>query len=180
MKKIILFFVIGVFLIVIGTSMIISYSNSINDKFPDLTLLISNEMLEPAQSVRSIITLEKGEKFFVTTTAQPITNTLYFSIINNDTSFSKEFLFNDLASFPIVANSTENFLIEIGNVGSEISIVNGFITKNPIIGDEELVFEYGSGLLNSTALIFIGFILILVGIIIFVIDKKRVKSKVTK
>ncbi len=179
MKKYHLIWMIGVFLLVIGISVVISYTNLIAENFPNLSILISEMSLEPNQSLDGFVTLEKDEKIFVTISAQPIPNSLYFSINNFNNSYSNEFLFNDFISFPLIANATDSFYIVVGNMGNEIVSVSGFTTKNPILDDKELNLVYGSGLVIGSFVIIIGIFLIIIGFIIFVIKKKLSKKNLT-
>jgi len=80
--------VIGIFFLVIGPSLGYFYAYTIFDKYPSLSILISDVMLEPAQSIRGSIALEEGKKIFVTIVAEPSFNTVYLSI--NSTDNSKE------------------------------------------------------------------------------------------
>jgi len=179
MKKYNLIWMIGVFLLVIGISVVISYANSISENYPNLSILISNVSLEPNESIDGFVTLEKDEKIFITISAQPIPNSLYFSINNFNNSYSHEFLINDFISFPLIANATDSFNIVVGNVGHEIVSVNAFTTKNPILDDKELSLVYGFGVVAGSFVIIIGIFLIIIGIIIFVIKKKRSKKNLT-
>jgi len=180
MKKYYLFLVIGVFMLVIGTSLVFSYSNSINEKYPDLTFIISNVSLEPNQSVEGSISLEKDANIFVTITTAPVTNSIYFSVNNNDNSFTKEIIFNDLTTLELIANTSDSFNIVVGNIGTEVSSVSGVTTKNPILDDDELIFSFGQGILAGGVLVLVGIFLIIIGVLIFVIKKKRTKKKITK
>jgi len=179
MKKYHLIWMIGVFLLVIGISVVISYTNLISENYPNLSLLIPAVSLEPNESLDGFVTLEKDEKIFITISAQPIPNSLYFSINNFNNSFSNEFLFNDFISFPLIANATDSFNIVVGNVGTEIVSVSGFTTKNPILDDKELNLVYGTGVVIGSFVIIIGIFLIIIGIIIFVIKKKLSKKNLT-
>ena len=80
MKKYHIIWIIGIFLLVIGLSLVINYTNLISKNYPDLAILISEVSLEPNQSIDSFVTLEKDEKIFVTISAQPSPNLLYISI----------------------------------------------------------------------------------------------------
>ncbi len=179
MKKYHLIWMIGVFLLVIGISVVISYTNLISENYPNLSILISNVSLEPNESIDGFVTLEKDEKIYVTISAQPIPNSLYFSINNFNNSFSNEFIINDFISFPLIANATDSFNIVVGNIGHEIVSVSGFTTKNPILDDKELNLVYGTGVVIGSFVIIIGIFLIIIGIIIFVIKKKLSKKNLT-
>ena len=180
MKKYYLFLVIGVFMLVIGTSLVFSYTNSIIEKYPDLVVLISKVTLEPNESVEGFVSLEKDEKIFVTISAEPATNSIYFSVNNIDNSFTKEIIFNDFTTLQLIANTTDSFKIVVGNMGTETSSVSGFSTKNPILDDKEIIFVYAQGLIVGSLLLIVGIFLIIIGILIFVIKKKRTKKKITK
>ena len=164
---------------VIGISLIFSYSNSILEKFPDLIVLISQVTLEPNESVEAFVSLEKDEKIFVTISAEPATNSIYFSVNNIDNSFTREIIFNDLTTLQLIANTTDSFNIVVGNMGTETSSVSGFSTKNPILDDKELNLVYGTGVVIGSFVIIIGIFLIIIGIIIFVIKKKLSKKNLT-
>jgi len=180
MKKYYLFLVIGVFMLVIGTSLVFSYTNSLIEKYPDLVVLISKVTLEPNESVEGFVSLEKDEKIFVTISAEPATNSIYFSVNNIDNSFTREIIFNDFITLQLIANTTDSFKIVVGNMGTETSSVSGFSTKNPILDDKEIIFVYAQGLIAGTLLVFVGIFLIIIGILIFVIKKKLTKKKITK
>ncbi len=180
MKKYYFFLVIGVFMLVIGTSLVFSYTNSLIEKYPDLGIIISKVTLEPNQSVEGFVSLEKDEKIFVTISAEPVTNSIYFSVNNIDNSFTREIIFNDLTTLHLIANTTDSFNIVVGNMGTETSSVSGFSTKNPILDDEEIIFVYALGMFTGSILLIVGIFLIIIGILIFVIKKKRTKKKITK
>jgi len=180
MKKYYLFLVIGIFMFVIGLSLVFSYTNSIIEKYPDLVVLISQVMLEPNESVESFVSLEKDEKIFVTISAEPASNSIYFSVNNIDNSFTKEIIFNDFTTLQLIANTTDSFNIVVGNMGTETSSVSGFGTKNPILDDEEIIFVYAQGMIAGSLLLIVGIFLIIIGILIFVIKKKLTKKKITK
>ena len=180
MKKYYLFWVIGVFMLVIGTSLVFSYTNSIIEKYPDLVVLISKVTLEPNESVEGFVSLEKDEEIFVTITAEPVTNSIFFSVNNIDNSFTKEIIFNDFITLQLIANTTDSFNIVVGNMGTETSSVSGFSTKNPILDDEEIIFVYAQGMIAGSLLLIVGIFLIIIGILIFVIKKKLSKKKITK
>ena len=177
MKKYYLFLVIGVFMLVIGTSLVFSYTNSLIEKYPDLVVLISQVMLEPNESIEGFVSLEKDEKIFVTITAEPASNSIYFSVNNIDNSFTREIIFNDLTTLQLIANTTDSFNIVVGNMGTETSSVSGFSTKNPILDDEEIIFVYAQGMIAGSLLLIVGIFLIIIGILIFVIKKKLTKKK---
>ncbi len=177
MKKYYLFWVIGVFMFVIGISLIFSYSNSIIEKYPDLGIIISKVTLEPNESVESFVSLEKDEKIFVTISAEPASNSIYFSVNNIDNSFTKEIIFNDFITLQLIANTTDSFNIVVGNMGTETSSVSGFSTKNPVLDDKEIIFVYAQGMIAGSLLLIVGIFLIIIGILIFVIKKKLTKKK---
>jgi len=180
MKKYYLFLVIGIFMFVIGISIVFSYTNSLIEKYPDLVVLISEVMLKPNESVEGFVSLEKDEKIFVTITAEPSTNSIYFSVNNIDNSFTREIIFNDLTTLQLIANTTDSFNIVVGNMGTEASSVSGFSTKNPILDDEEIIFVYAQGMIAGSLLLIVGIFLIIIGILIFVINKIRTKKKISK
>ncbi len=180
MKKYYLFLVIGVFMLVIGTSLVFSYTNSIIEKYPDLVFLISKVTLEPNESVEGFVSLEKDEKIFVTISAEPESNSIFFSVNNVDNSFTDEIIFNHLTTLQLIANTTDSFNIVVGNMGTEPTSISGFTTKNPILNDEEIIFVYAQAIIAGNLLLIIGIFLIIIGILIFVIKKIRAKKKITK
>ena len=180
MKKHFVMIGIGVFFLIIGSSLSYYYANSLSEKYPELEILFSNVMLEPTQSITGSITLEKGEKIFVTLIAEPIFNPIYFSIKSTENSVAKEFTFTDVASFPINANSTGDYILNIGNIGSATASVHAFSTNREILDDNEVVFSLGTGMLIGSSLVIFGIILIIIGAIIFLINKKHSKNNLTK
>jgi len=172
--------VIGIFFLVIGPSLGYFYAYTIFDKYPSLSILISDVMLEPAQSIRGSIALEEGKKIFVTIVAEPSFNTVYLSINSTDNSFSNEILFSELITFPLNANSTDEFFLNIGNMGPDTANVKAFSTINPILDKDELIFYTGPGLEISLSLMIIGIILIIIGFLIFVFYRRRNKTLTNK
>lgn len=180
MKKFHLLLVIGGLFFVIGTATIYYYSDSIFEKFPDLKIVLSDVLLEPAQSISSPIMLEKDEKIIFTVTTTSVSNLMFFSLTTPDNLVAKEFAFNNFVSIPIIANSSGFHTIEIGNIGSDNNNINEFITKKSILDDKESLFNYSVIMIASSLLAFFGIILIIIGVIIFLINKKRSKTKVIK
>jgi len=167
---------IGIFFLIIGPSLGFFYSNSIFEKYPSLSILISNVNLEPAQSIAGSITLEEAEKIFVTIVSVPSFNNIHLSIKSTDNSFSNEFIFSHATTFPINANSTDEFILNIGNMGPDTANIKAFSTINPILDEDELIFSTGPGMNISISLIIIGIILIIIGFVFFVFYRKRNKT----
>ena len=82
MKKFHLLLVIGGFCFVVGAATIYLYSNSIFEKFPDLQIVLSNVLLEPAQSTSSYIMMEKDDKIIFSVNVPSYSNLMYYSLTN--------------------------------------------------------------------------------------------------
>jgi len=65
-------------------------------------------------------------------------------------------------------------------MGSDNVKINGFITKKPILDEKDLLFNYSVTMIASSSLVTFGIILIIIGVIVFLINKKRAKSKIKK
>jgi hypothetical protein len=167
---------IGIFFLVIGPSLSNFYTNSILEKYPSLSILISSVMLEPAENIRGSIALEKGEKIFVTIVAEPALNSVYLVINSTKNSFSNEFRFSESTTFPLYANSTDDFILSIGNLGPDTANVKAFSSINQILDEDEVIFKTDTGIVISFSLMIIGIILLIIGFLIFAIYRKRNKT----
>ena len=180
MKKYHLLFVIGGLFLVIGISTIYFYGDSIYEKFPDLSIVHSNVLLEPAQSIPIPLIFEKDEKIIFSVNDPTASNLMFFSLTTPENLVALELTFNNFVSVPIVANSSGIHTIDIGNMGSQNANINAFITKKPLLDEREALYQYGTIIATGSLLAFFGIILIIIGAIFFLINKKRSKTKVIK
>ncbi len=180
MKKFHFILVIGSLFLVIGTATFFSYGNLISEEFPDLAIVLADVLLQPAERISSPFMLEEDEKIFYTVTTTSDSNLMFFLLTTPENLVSQEFTFNNFVSLPVIANSSGVHTIKIGNMGSDNVKINGFITKKPILDEKELLFNYGVTMIASSSLVFFGIILIIIGVIVFLINKKHAKSKIKK
>ncbi len=171
---------IGIFFLVIGPSLSNFYANSILEKYPSLSILISSVTLEPAENIQGSIALEKGEKIFVTIVAEPPSNSVYISINSTKNSFSNEFRFSESTTFPLYANSTDDFILNIGNIGPDTANIRAFSSIIQILDEHEVIFKTDTGIVISFSLMIFGIILIIIGFLIFAIYRKRNKALTNK
>ena len=180
MKKIHFMFLIGGLFLVIGIATFYSYGDLISKEFPDLAIVLEDVLLQPAERISSPLMLEEDEKFFYTVTTTSHSNLMFFSLTTSENLVLQEFTFNDFVSLPIIVNSSGVYTIKIGNMGSDNVNINGFITKKPVLDEKELLFNFSIAMIASSLLVTFGIILIIIGAIFFLINKKRSKTKVIK
>ncbi len=180
MKKFHFMFVIGGLFLVIGAATFYSYGNLISEEFPDLAIVLEDVLLQPAERISSPFILEEDEKIFYTVTTTSDSNLMFFLLTTPENLVSQEFSFINFVSLPVIANSSGVHAIKIGNMGSDNVKINGFITKKPILDEKDLLFNYSVTMIASSSLVTFGIILIIIGVIVFLINKKRAKSKIKK
>jgi len=152
------------------------YTNYLIEKYPDLIFLMNEIQIPGNNQFSTQLELDAGEKQTVTVVVNPDTNSIFFSINRPDNSVVVETIFNDLLSYSFSTNSSGIYTINIGNMGSNYVLVSSFITENPVI-DTEFVLSITSNLIISSVTILVGPLLLIVGLGIFVYQRKHSKSK---
>jgi len=176
MKIFLILLILGGILFVVGTASTVFYLGNLSDNFPEMSTLMSEVYIEPAQSFSSSVKLVQGEKTFLTILVEPSPNLIYFSLKRPDNTIATEFGFSEVLSLPIIANSTGVYTITLGNMGNNIANINGVTTSEPIIDDVDLMISMGINFLIMSLIIILGILLLIIGVIIFIISKKRNKK----
>jgi len=176
LKVYLILLIIGGLFFVFGIANFGYYTNYLIEEHPDLIFLM-NEIQIPGNSQFSTqLALDEGVKQTVTVIVHPNPNPVFFSINRPDNSVASEIIFNDLLSYPFSTNSSGIYTITIGNMGTSNILVSSFITENPVI-DTKFILSITSNLIISSITILVGPLLLIVGIGIFVYQRKYSKSK---
>ncbi len=176
MKIFLIILILGGILFVAGMASTFFYIGNLSDKFPEMSTLMSEVYIEPGQSFSNSVKLVQGEKTFLTIMVEPSTNVIYFSLERPDNTIATEFGFSEVLSLPIIANSSGDYTITLGNMGNNIANINGVTTSKPIIDDADLMLSMGINFLIASLIIVLGILLLIIGVIILIISKKRIKK----
>jgi len=176
MKIFLILLILGGILFVVGMATTVFYIANIIDNFPEMSTLMSEVYIEPTQSLSTSVKLVQGEKTFLTIMVEPSTNPIYFSLKRPDNTIATEFVFSEELSLPIIANTSGDYTITLGNMGNNIANVNGVTTNEPILDDADLMLSMGINFLIASWIIILGLLLLIIGVIIFIVSKKRNKK----
>ncbi len=178
MSKILLIVLIfGGILVGVGIGIIYYNEEQLIEKYPDLVIFFDDELAK-AQRTSTPINLSEGDHITITIINQNPPDKLFFSLVGPEESILETF-FSDYISFQLEANSTGTYLISVGNTEPHNVHILGFVTENPVI-DKDFIETMSSVLMISTALVFLGIIIIISSVVILLIQKIRSKNHLKK
>jgi len=178
LKFLFILLILGVVLLVVGFAVIIDQNNNLFEKHPDLVIFFDGE-LDEAQLVSTPLNLTKGDNLTISIASYVRSHKIFFALDGPNESRLIETIFSDYISYPVLANSTGIYTISIGNVDTQNVQVTGFVTERPVF-DEEFIKSIGSVYGNSSMLITVGGIMIILSVIILIFQKLRSKNKFKK
>jgi uncharacterized membrane protein len=177
-KKILVLLILGCVLLGVGIAVVIYNENYLTEKYPELEVFFDGELSE-SQMSSTPIDLLQGDSLTVTVISNTHSHRVLFSLDGPDDSRITEIFFTDYLSFPLVANSTGMYVINIGNTDPQSLTITGFITDKPVM-DEEFIKTMQSTFMISSIVSFLGIILIILSILILSIQKIRSKKRIKK
>jgi len=178
LKILFILLILGVVLLGIGFTVIIDQNNKLFEKHPDLVIFFDGELGE-AQLVTTPLNLTKGDNLTITITSFVHLHKIFFALDGPNESRLTETIFSDYISYTVLANSTGIYTINIGNVDIQNAHVVGFVTERPVF-DDEFIRSIGSAYVNSSMLIYVGGIMIILSVIILIFQKLLSKNKFKK
>ena len=174
MKIAIIFLILSAVLFVSGIASLTYSSYSFLEKYPDLQIIFDGE-LEPGQQITTPINVTKGEQLTITVLTDG-SNSLFFYIEDAQQDIVTENVFIETMSYPLVVNQSGVHIIGVGNMGDTNAQIGNFITEYPI-AEPEFVKGLGYYAIIGSLLIFISIILFLIGLVIYLVQRKLKPQK---
>jgi len=174
MKIAIIFLILSVVLFVSGIASLTYSSYSMLEKYPDLQIMYEGE-LEPGQQITTPINFTKGGQLTITVMTDG-RNSLFFYIEDANQEIITENIFTETMSFSLSVNQSGVHNIGVGNMGDTSAQIGNFITEYPI-AEPEFVKGLGYYAIIGSLLIFISIILFLIGLVIYLVQRKLKPQK---
>jgi len=168
--------IFGVILIA-GSLAIFQYpENLIKEKYPGTTILTTDSVLMPKQALDISINATAGDKIILFLQTDPTNVPILFGLYHPNETNIFETVFDSNLDLPLNITETGTYKAYLGNMGSQPVMIGGLITPEESVKDENLLEEIARAYAIGSFLGFLGFILIVIGIIVLIIKKAKRKT----
>jgi len=167
----------GGVLLVIGIALMLSLNAVFNENFPNSSLLIEGDTINPGNSITTVLALQSDEELTLAISVMPRDTLIVAEIKQENGTAVSEFAFRSQAITPLGKLNAGNYFITIVNGGEQSVTVFAIITSDEV-GEEMEIFSIfvGTGI-TGILLIVIGFLVIIVGTILVILNLKKRRKK---
>lgn len=167
----------GGILLVVGIALMGSLNAVFNENFPNSSLLIEGDTINPGNSITTVLSLQSDEELTLAISAMPRGTLLVTQIKQDDGTAVSEFAFRSQSITPLGTLNAGDYLITIVNGGEQSVTVFALITSDEIDEQMDIFASFVGTGVTGMLLIVIGFLVIIVGVILLILNlKKRRKN----
>jgi len=147
--------------------------------FPSSAILLSGEMLEfqDARTVEFDITTNKNLTLLIVSSTRDAF--LAAKIFDQNEELIIENAFHGKLLFPFPSNSSGSYMMSVANLDQRAISVYSILTSDKMPDDIDFILGLANQAIASLVIILIGFIVLVIGSIVWILDKKK-SSKLHK
>lgn len=173
MKKSYIILSSGISLIVIGSIILSFISIDVQEKYSSVVLIIPDEILEPQTSYTAAFDLFTGKNSTLAIASRTPNSFLSVRIVDEDRLVVFDNAFNTNILIPLDEFKTGSYEITVTNFDERKIPINAIIAPGTIVDQLEDFLSLAYNTLTASAVIFLGFVICIVGTIILILDRRK-------
>lgn len=153
-------------------------SQSVMERFPSTTILISSETLVPQESFMSSFYYipEKDVNVMIKLTPRDIP--VAIKILGPGELTVDEVVFHDIISIPVNSSNPEGvYHLRLLNFDDRDVLVNALVTSDDFSNAEEVFVPLAQGVINAGIIFVAGFIVTIIGLVLFLLKRTKNNSQ---
>ena len=164
--------IIGACIISVGFSIFMTSFNLIAAGIPNMSILMINEVIEAGNLASIQVPLESANEIFVGLKADPDDIPLLVEIENLNGEKISEFTFEGNIVESLGKITQDEYVFTLSNNAQQTVLVSGLLSADPSFTDLQKMYSLALPSVIALLFLFSGIIVVIVGIIIFVKERK--------
>lgn len=173
LKRSYILLIIGVSLLVIGSIVLNLISADLEKRYGEVVIIIPNKQIDSKSSFTVDFELLKDTGNTLAIASRTPNSFLSAKLVNQDNQILDESAFNDKLLIPLKEFKIDTYKLTLTNFDDKTVTVNAIIAPEPTLEQIEEFLDLAYNSLVGASLVFSGLIICFVGIIIWVIDRRK-------